>query len=138
MSEQSNIVEHLKMTQGVINRLAGNSFSLKGWSMTLIVAAFVFLSRNESANENLLFALFLPVIGFWFLDSYYLWQERLFRQVYNDARTKTETDFVMNPMVFLDRPKCCRLASFFSETLVVFYGIELLAVGVVIFIIKLA
>lgn len=30
--------KHLALVQGVINRLAGNSFSLKGWSVTLVSA----------------------------------------------------------------------------------------------------
>ena len=29
-------IKHLEMIQGVINRMAGNSFALKGWSVTLI------------------------------------------------------------------------------------------------------
>jgi len=136
MNADEKIVKHLEMTQGVVNRLAGNSFSIKSWSMAIIGAALIFIARADVANPNILFALFLPVIGFWYLDSYYLWQERLFRAVYDDIRAQFDTDFSMNPMKHLDKPNCSRATVFFSQTLVVFYAIEMFTVGVVIFIIQ--
>jgi len=33
-------LKHLEMLQGVINRMANNSFLLKGWSVVLISALF--------------------------------------------------------------------------------------------------
>ena len=136
MNADEKIVKHLEMTQGVVNRLAGNSFSIKSWSMAIIGAALIFIARADVANPNILFALFLPVIGFWYLDSYYLWQERLFRAVYNDIRTQSDTDFSMNPTKHLGKSNCSRVAVFFSQTLVVFYAIEMFTIGVVILIIK--
>ena len=41
MNGTEKVVEHLKMTQAVINRLGSNSFLVKSWSMTIIVAAMV-------------------------------------------------------------------------------------------------
>lgn len=136
MNTDEKIVKHLEMAQGVVNRLAGNSFSIKSWSMAIIGAALIFIARADAANPNALFALLLPVIGFWYLDSYYLWQERLFRAVYDDIRTQSETDFSMNPMKHLSKPNCNRMTVFFSQTLVVFYAIELVTIGVVILIVK--
>jgi len=34
---------HPQMIHGVINRMAGNSFLLKGWSVTLVAALRAFL-----------------------------------------------------------------------------------------------
>ena len=59
-------IEHLKMIQGVINRLATCSFQLKGWVVTLAAALQVFLKGE--ADPVYLFVPALPVIAFWLLD----------------------------------------------------------------------
>lgn len=104
--------------------------------MAIIGAALIFIARADVANPNVLFALLLPVIGFWYLDSYYLRQERLFRAVYDDIRAQSDTDFSMNPMKHQGKPNCSRATVFFSQTLVVFYLIEMFTIGVVILIVK--
>lgn len=35
-------IRHLEMVQGIINRMAGNSFFLKGWMVTLVTAFFLY------------------------------------------------------------------------------------------------
>lgn len=83
-------VKHLEMIQGVINRLANNSFLLKGWSVTL-AAALVGVSANESVPWFALAAV-LPAISFWLLDAYYLRQERLYRALYDAVRAPTAAE----------------------------------------------
>lgn len=39
-------VPHLEMIQGVINRMARNSFALKGWAVTLVAGIFALSSKN--------------------------------------------------------------------------------------------
>ncbi|WP_419925404.1 hypothetical protein [Candidatus Poriferisocius sp.] len=80
---------HLGMIQGVINRLARNSFMLKGWSV-LLVSALLAYAANES-EELILFVAFLPAISFWILDGYYLWKERLYRILYDQVRKLEES-----------------------------------------------
>ena len=38
---------HLQFIQGVINRLASNSFQMKGWSIVLVAAILVLLARED-------------------------------------------------------------------------------------------
>ena len=38
--------KHLELIQGVINRMAGNSFHLKGWSVVLVSALFALAASN--------------------------------------------------------------------------------------------
>lgn len=76
--------KHLEFIQQTISRLAGNSFVVKGWSVT-IVAALLALSASKSQQEYQLIA-FLPALCFWGLDAYYLRQERLFRALYDVVR----------------------------------------------------
>ena len=82
-AEDYSVLEHLKLVQGVISRMGQNSFALKGWSVTL-VAALMALAVNTQRRSYALLALF-PSAVFWGLDAYYLWQERRFRDVYNEV-----------------------------------------------------
>ena len=94
MDGKERVIKHLEITQGVINRLANNSFLIKGWSMAILAAAMLFLARVESVNSVYLTLSFaIPVISFWILDGYFLWQERLFRGIYNDIRVLDDSDF---------------------------------------------
>ena len=37
-------INHLQMIQGVISRMASNSFALKGWAVTLVAGIFALAS----------------------------------------------------------------------------------------------
>lgn len=125
MNSQEKVIKHLEMTQGAINRLGGNSFLLKSWSMTALVAAMVLMARQDAPNPFLALTLILPIAGFWILDGYFLWQERLFRKVYDEVRQQDDTDFEMGILKHRKAPKCSWIASAFSVTLVIFYLIEI-------------
>lgn len=86
----SNKIEHLKMIQGVITRLAQNSFMLKGWTITLLVAGFAFLQEDLIKNSLVILFFILPVFIFWCLDSYYLMLERCYRDLYEHVRNLEE------------------------------------------------
>ena len=121
----------MEMIQGIVNRLAHDSFLIKGWSMTILVAGLIFISKNQVQGKCFILILLIPVIGFWILDGYFLWQERLFRAVYNDTRKQGTTDFSMNVINHMKKPKMTWICAIFSRTLVVFYGIEILFIAVV-------
>ena len=124
MNGTEKVVKHLEMTQAVINRLGRNSFLLKSWSMTILVAAMVLIAKHDLQSPYFAFLLLIPIVGFWILDGYFLWQERLFRQVYEEIRQQADTDFKMDPGKHRDKPKCNRASAIFSQTLVIFYLIE--------------
>jgi hypothetical protein len=94
-------LKHLEMIQGVVNRMAQCSFMLKGWSVTL-VAGLLALSVATNQKIALISVSFLPLIVFWMLDGYYLYQERLFRAVYDHVRKLGEDkiDFSMDTSTF--------------------------------------
>lgn len=73
-------LRHLELIQGVINRLAGNGFRIKSWSLTL-VGVFLGLAV-DSGNWGLALASVAPTIVFWGLDGYFLRSERLFRELH--------------------------------------------------------
>ena len=125
-------LKHLEFIQGVVNRLASDSFRIKGWTVVLVAALFVVLAREgriESASIGL-----VPVLIFWGLDGYLLWQERLFRALYDHVRTTnaTDIDFSMDVSGFRTGRTRTWLGATFSRTLIFFYGALAVAVAIVI------
>lgn len=83
-------MKHLEMIQGVINRMASNSFMLKGWAVTLVAGVFA-LVGNDAEKIYYIIA-YIPIIVFWGLDSFYLLQERLYRGLYEKVRILDNSD----------------------------------------------
>jgi len=131
MNGTEKVVKHLEMAQAVINRLGRNSFLLKSWSMTILVAAMVLITRENLQNQYFILVLFLPIVGFWIMDGYFLWQERLFRYVYDEIRQQTDTDFKMDLGKHKDKSKSSWISAIFSVTLIIFYLIEVLFVSAI-------
>jgi hypothetical protein len=90
------MLKHLDFIQGVINRLATNSFLLKGWSVLLVSALFA-LSAADT-NVAFIFLAYIPAAVFWGLDGYFLLLERSYRRHYDRVRVKAEheIDFSMD------------------------------------------
>jgi len=60
-----------------------NSFQIKGWS--IVIASALLAIYASTKNSYLFLTAVCPTITFWFLDAYYLNQERKFRGLYNDV-----------------------------------------------------
>jgi hypothetical protein len=119
-------IKHLELVQAVINRLAGNSFSIKGWSITLVSALFVLAAKDANARYAIL--ALLPALGFWGLDAYYLRQERLFRKLYDSIRTQTaDPSFSMNTSPVAGSVDSW-IGTAFSDTILALHGPIVLAV----------
>lgn len=87
-------LKHLEFIQNVIKRMNSNSFFIKGWCITLVSAIFAITSQK---SDYFLIPYFSVPI-FWVLDSYYLSQEKKYRELYKTV-TKiepNEVDFSMD------------------------------------------
>lgn len=126
-------LKHLEFIQAIVNRMANTSFLLKGWSITIIAGLFA-LGQREDVAAILWLALILTGM-FWFLDAYFLWQERLFRELYDHVRMLDESaiDFSMDPTPLRSERRW--YATPFSVTLLPFYGF--VVVTLIVFISKL-
>lgn len=85
-----NKIKHLELIQGIINRMSSNSFMLKGWAVTLVAGIFAISSKD--ADKMYFLVAYIPVIVFWFLDAFYLYQEHLYICLYDEVRLKKEAD----------------------------------------------
>ena len=91
-------IKHLEMLQNVISRMAGNSASVKNYSMT-IAAAIIGLATAIQQAEVLLYTVPIILI-FGVLDAHYLRLERAFRDQFNSVRKsgiEEMPDFLISP-----------------------------------------
>jgi len=110
--------KHLEFIQAVIARLSTASSTAKGWGLTVALAAY-----GYSASRTIPFVAVLGLISVCFfavLDSYYLHEERLFRELYNDARKGCIDVYSMDKNVYKNR--CPRRQVIGSWSIVGFYG----------------
>jgi hypothetical protein len=126
-------VKHLEMVQAVINRLASNSFLVKTWSITIATATYGIAVNRSDWRISTIGA--FAVLTFWFIDSYFLRQERLFRLLYDYVRSdiRAVPRFSMKTTRFNRR--VYRRSVFFSLTLWVLYGMLIIvgiALGIVV------
>lgn len=98
MKRKEKIVDELNLIQMQIQRMANNSFIIKGWYITFFVA-FIFFVLGKDKYE------FIPLgIGaalfIAFYDCYFLMLERKYREKYNwviKNTNKNEELFDLNP-----------------------------------------
>lgn len=81
--------KEIDLIEAVITRMAHNSFLVKGWILS--ICAFVITIRQSVPLTRLSLLLIVPILSFWWLDSYYLRLERAFRSLY-DERLKQRTE----------------------------------------------
>ncbi|WP_100975282.1 hypothetical protein [Helicobacter pylori] len=125
------LIEELKILQGIINRMAQNSLECKKWTLALVVGVLS-LKIEAISNSYGLCVLGVLLLCFWFLDAYYLTQERLFREQYQWLiKNRLKTDERLFEV--LPAHQTCRCAQFlcsmFSFSLFPYWVLGLCLVG---------
>lgn len=127
------LMKEMDTIQSIINRMSNNSFLIKGWTITLIVGTLLLEKTLLTDSKLQITIAFIPLVVFWFLDAYFLWQERLYRKLYDWVITnRLNTDeklFSMNAYRFKDQVQS-RIRIMFSLTLGWFYGSIVILVGI--------
>ena len=101
--DSSSVHSYLTIIQSVISRMAANSSSCKTWCITLVSAIVVIISKND--DPNYVWIAIIPILLFFFLDTYYLSLERQFREVYNSFIRKLHHGEATVEDVFYITPK---------------------------------
>ena len=124
------LTKEIEIIEDIIKRMASNSFLIKGWTVTLVVATFLL----KGSKEQVLIS-FIPILIFWYLDSYYLWQERLYRELYKwviNNRPENEKYLFDLNTERLKKEVAPQSSVMFSRTLLPFYG-SLIIIVLIIF-----
>jgi hypothetical protein len=112
-----------------------NSFTLKGWCVTLVSALFALAAKD--VNQLYVLVAYIPIPAFWLLDGYYLSQERQYRDLYKQATAcdPANVDFSLDARQF-NKGRNTWPASLVSSTIAIFYGVAAVTVLVVMFMIQ--
>ena len=114
------MLKEIEVIQDTIKRMAFNSFLIKGWAITLVVATLLVKRSNQEAWIAL-----IPLLLFWVLDAYFLWLERMYRSLYDwvihNRLNTSDHLFDMNAHRF-SKDVQSRFRIMFSITLGWFYG----------------
>jgi hypothetical protein len=89
--------------------MAGNSFMCKGWVVTLFSALTIIdKGAPRQAMQYSPTLTLVMLMAFWYLDSYYLQLERLFRRLYDYVRKHDVSDdpYSMNCSQFRKEEQC--------------------------------
>lgn len=115
--DQSDHHKHMDYVQAVINRLANNSFVMKGWALTVSSAILGFAASRS--DPLLALVAVTPALAFWVLDTYFLRQERAFRAMFDDIAEKKVAGFEIKPAPYAARQSW---SVGWSMSLALFYG----------------
>ena len=106
LMDSAERMKHLEMIQAVISRLANNSFTIKGWGLTVVSAMFA-LGAAKDGNPRMLIVALIPALAFGLLDAYYLWLERIWRGHYSRVRLAPDDypfDMKINDLKKIEHP----------------------------------
>jgi hypothetical protein len=138
MSNTDILHKEIDLIQGVINRMANNSFLLKGWLVSLIAVILALTKDTIVATELSYFnlILLLPVIVFWYLDAFFLHKEKCYRKLYEwviaNRATTTDYSYDLNYMRFEKEVKnIFQIMVSLKSTLLPFYGFIVLILIVI-------
>ena len=129
----ANKEKHLEFIQGVINRMGQNSFLIKGWTITLVSALFALAAKDS--NIKFVIVAYFPTIVFWILDGYFLYQERIFRKLYDTTRIQEMVDYSLNTKE-VDNGLTDWINAIFSKTILLLYGTMLTTIIIIMYLIK--
>jgi len=133
--------KEIDLIQGVINRMASNSFMLKGWLISLI-AVVLALSKDSLFSCNAIFVcsiLCFPILIFWYLDAFFLHREKCYRALYEwvikNRMSTNENIYSLDFRPYQKQVKS-QFRIMFSHTIFPFYGLSFIILIIVILFIK--
>lgn len=133
-ADLQRMAEHLKLVQGVITRMAGNSAQMKMWAVSLVTAVFVFSGLADNPHWLVGVGGCVPVIALWGMDARYLHLERCYVKLYEAVVAGRK----MTPFELDYRPYATEVDSIWrvalSWSVGIFYGF-LLAMIIVLLVI---
>ena len=129
MGPDEKKAKHLEFIQSNIARMNQSSLKIKGWAITVVSALLALYAASivpelGQGNNMFIFIAVAPTMIFWFLDSYYLQQERKFRGLYNDLLDEKRSAEIRDYEMPLNRYcgcQYCLLKIMWSKTEAILY-----------------
>lgn len=84
MKNKEIMEKEIDLLQACINRMAQNSFLIKGWMISLVAVIIALLPEKIGVDIRVLCVVaFVVTICFWYLDAFFLRMETLYRWKYS-------------------------------------------------------
>lgn len=123
------LFKEIDLIEACITRMANNSFLIKGWTAAIVSALLAVMEQKDNMPYGSMVALVVATV-FWYLDTYYLNLERLYRHKFNwvveNRLQSNEFIFDLNPYMNVEKNRkdsyTVRWDVVFSKTLELFYG----------------
>lgn len=126
-------MSYLSLIQGVVNRMAASSVTIKGFAATIFAGVLAIVITGQSAYKvmALLVAVIAMAVAFLF-DWYYFYQEKQYRELYNRVLDGSHAcDFVMHAPGY---KQITRRGSLKSFSLWAYYGLlEIMLISVLLY-----
>jgi hypothetical protein len=105
MATHEQIHKEIDLIQDVIKRMASNSFEVKKWLIGILTAIVVFKHEElMGGNTQFIWLLLVPVLSFWYLDSFFLSTEKLYREIYKWViQNRSATDMYLFDLNTMER-----------------------------------
>lgn len=100
--DSNSVQSYLNILQNIITRMATNSANCKTWCVSLVSAILVVIVDKNKPNYA--WIALIPIILFFLLDSYYLGQERNFREIYNNFVKELHSGEIATDKLFVLKP----------------------------------
>lgn len=125
MDNKETLLKEIDLIQSCINRMADNSFLLKGWTVTILVGVLALFGESRNLY-TVSVILLIAILNFWYLDAFFLRAEKMYRELYNwvigNRMNTLENAFDLNPNRYADEVDT-QIQVMFSKTLKSFYGV---------------
>lgn len=83
MKNKDIMEKEIDLIQACVNRMAQNSFLVKGWMLSLVAIIIALLPEKIGVDIRVLCVVaFVVTICFWYLDAFFLRMETLYRWKY--------------------------------------------------------
>jgi hypothetical protein len=99
-----------------------------------LVSALFALAAKDS-NIKFVIVAYFPTIVFWILDGYFLYQEMLFRKLYDKIRIQESVDYSLNTKE-MDNGISDWINAIFSKTILLLYGTVLATIIIIMYFIN--
>lgn len=91
MNDLNNVLlKEIDLIQSCINRMAQNSFMVKGWAISLVAVVLALLPEAFDLTGLCLIGI-VATVCFWYLDAFFLRTEKLYRWKYDWILSKRLT-----------------------------------------------
>ena len=129
--------KEIDLLQSCIDRMAKNSFMIKGWFVSIYAVILALLPEKV---DVMLLCVVLIVVNmlFWYLDGVYLRDEKIYRRIYQwvvEARKQNDRELMYQLELNLYKNKIGTMDSvgkiMLSKSLFIFYAIPLAVLLVV-------